>query len=131
MVNLDIDIVGLAELRGLLDRLEDVVNRMRTPTEESLNLLKQRMQAYPAPPAGSKYVRTNNLKNSWQENVIMDGRTFGRLESRISYGPYVQDADNQAGIHQGRWQTVQSVEEDERDNILGLYERELDRLISK
>lgn len=131
MVNLDIDIRGLAELRGLLKKLADVVDQLRTPTEEALNLLKERMQAYPAPPANSKYERTNNLKNSWQENVILSSPVLGSLSSNIPYGPYVQDAENQAGIHQGRWQTVQSVEEDERGNVIALYERELDRLIAQ
>lgn len=117
---------AVAKLLQLRQALLD----LSKPTQEALDLLKERMQIYPPPPANSKYDRTFDLKNSWQTTVLLSGATLGKLTSNIPYGPYVQDADNQAGIHQGRWQTVQQVEQEEDANITAIYERELERIIN-
>lgn len=100
------------------------------PTQEALDLLKERMQRYPAPPPNSKYKRTYELKNSWQTTVILSGATLGKLTTNIPYAPYVVDEEDQAGIHQGRWQTIQQVAQEEDVNITAIYERELERVIN-
>lgn len=127
-----VEIKGLPELRRKLEELEQAIEQMADPTSDALNLLKKRMQDYPPPPPGSTYQRTYNLKNSWQETVITSGTTtIGNLFSSIPYGPLVQDRENQAGIHQGRWQTIQDVLEEEEQNAVDLYEQELERLVNK
>lgn len=132
MASASVEIRGLAELRRKLDELEKIVGQLDDPTSDALELLKKRMQEYPAPPPGSTYDRTFELKNSWQETVILSGTTLiGNLFSNVPYGPFVQDEQEQAGIHQGRWQTIQSVIEEQEKNAVNLYERELERLINK
>lgn len=132
MAQASVEIRGMVELRRKLAELEDALTQMDDPTSDALALLKKRMQEYPAPPAGSTYQRTNDLKNSWQETVVMSGTTLvGNLFSNVPYGPFVQDEESQAGIHQGRWQTVQSVIEEEERAAVNLYEQELERLVNK
>lgn len=127
-----VEIRGLPELNRKLEELEQAVGQMTDPTSDALELLRKRMQEYPAPPPGSTYERTFNLKNSWQETVIISGTTLiGNLFSNVPYGPYVQDEEQQAGIHQGRWQTIQSVLEEQEQATVNLYEQELERLVNK
>lgn len=111
-------------------QLKDYLLDLSKPTQAALDLLKARMQVYPAPPPNSKYVRTYNLKNSWQTTVILSGTTLGKLSTNIPYAPYVVDGADQAGIHQGRWQTIQQVATEEEANIAVIYERELERVIN-
>lgn len=130
MAGATIEIVGLKELIAKLGKLGDLLGELAEPTRELLELLKLRMQEYPPPPSGSKYVRTYNLKNSWQENVILAGSVLGTVQSDIRYAPYVQDLDQQAAIHQGRWQTMQSVTRDTEDEAVEIYESYLKELIA-
>lgn len=127
-----VEIRGMAELGRKLALLDGAMSRMSEPASDALTLLRKRMQDYPPPPPNSTYDRTDNLKNSWEETVVVSDTTLvGTLFSNISYGPYVQDEETQAGIHQGRWQTTKSVAEDEEGKIVDLFEREIERLINK
>lgn len=126
-----VEIRGMAELRRKLEELDQAIEQMADPTSDALELLSKRMQFYPPPPPNSTYDRTGALRNSWQENLIMSSTVLGIVYNNIDYGPYVQDAENQAGIHQGRWDTVQSVAEEEESNIVALYERHLEELVNK
>jgi hypothetical protein len=81
---------------------------------------REMLMEYPAPPAGSTYERTFELKRGWAE-----ARAFGRgtggqfsvgagtqmvtLTNAVEYVPLVQ-GDRQARVHQGRWQTIRDVE---------------------
>lgn len=125
-----IEIVGLQPLIAKLGKLEDLLSELAEPTRELLELLKLKMQEYPPPPSGSKYIRTYNLRNSWQENIILSGSVLGTLQSDIRYGPYVQDMEQQAAIHQGRWQTIQSVSRETEDEAVEIYESYLKELIA-
>lgn len=68
---------------------------------------------YPPPPPGSKYVRTDKLKNSWRMSPITGVATirasvYSNGTANAGYGdyaPYVMGQGRQAGIHQGRWKT--------------------------
>lgn len=127
-----IEIRGLDVIQAALGRIDNLLADMAEPTRETLELLKRRMQDYPPPPAGSKYVRTYRLRNSWQEDIILSGNVLGRLESvNVPYAPYVQDEQHQAQIHQGRWQTRQQVAREEEQNVLALYEVYIQELINK
>jgi hypothetical protein len=126
-----VELRGMAELQRKLGELEAVVEQLADPTKDALELLSKRLQLYPPPPPGSTYDRTGALRNSWQETLVMSSTVLGIVYNNIDYGPFVQDAEEQAGIHQGRWQTTQSVLEEEEGNIVGLYERHLEELINK
>lgn len=128
-INVNLD-KQLSQLSAKMLQMRDYLLDLTKPTQDALDLLKARMQLYPPPPANSKYKRTYDLKNSWQTIVILSGATLGKLTSNIPYGPYVVDEEYQAGIHQGRWQTIQQVAEDEDANITVIYERELDRMLN-
>lgn len=126
-----VEIRGLAELNRKLAELDKVIEQLADPTSDALELLSKRLQFYPAPPPNSTYDRTGALRNSWQETVVMSSTVLGIVYNNIDYGPYVQDAEQQAGIHQGRWDTAQSVLEEEEGNIVALYERHLEELVNK
>lgn len=67
---------------------------------------------YPPPPPGSKYVRTDKLKNSWRMSPITGVATIrasvysdGTADAGYGdYAPYVMGG-RQASIHRGRWKT--------------------------
>lgn len=124
-VKIDITTVPtIASLEAKLNRLGQTIAALDAPKEESLNLLLERMTDYPPPPANSTYNRTGDLGNSWEVDLA-----GSRVHSDIYYGPFVQDYEEQASIHRGRWQTTQSVAAEEEDNIVGIYERAIDEAI--
>lgn len=131
MAQASVEIRGSVELRRKLEQLEQAFEQMADPTSDALELLSKRMQFYPPPPPNSTYDRTGALRNSWQETVVMSSTVLGIVYSNLDYVGYVQDAEMQAGIHQGRWDTAQSVAEEEEDNIVALFERHLEELINK
>lgn len=125
-----IEIRGLDVIQAALGRIDNLLADMAEPTREVLELLKRRMQE--CPPAGSRYVRTYRLRNSWQENIILSGSVLGRLESfGVHYAPYVQDDAQQASVHRGRWQTRQQVAREEEDRAVAVYEAYLQEKINR
>lgn len=63
------------------------------------------------------------LGRSWTTEVGGQGPWQGRMGTTASYGPEVQDEDRQAGVHRGRWRTVQGAVKENRRGILGLIQR--------
>lgn len=89
-------------------------------TEAARNL-QNAMRRYPPKPPQSTYDRTGKLGQSWTREVMRGGRGGGwvaQIGTRLKYAPYVQDETRQAEVHQGRWQTIQSVAKDKRDELL-------------
>ena len=74
----------------------------------------EQASVYPSPPPGSTYQRTYQLQRGWERAVpILDNDgTVMRLINSVTYEPFVQDADEQAAIHQGRWVTTQQIADD-------------------
>ncbi len=63
---------------------------------------------------GIPHVRNGGLPRSWQKDVqlVTSGNVrgvAGQVFTNLPGAKYVQDADYQSRIHEGRWQTVQSV----------------------
>jgi hypothetical protein len=52
----------------------------------------------------------------------------GTIGNNVTYGPYVQSRDMQAWMHQGRWDTIEDIAEDELDMIGRIFAMELGRL---
>ena len=97
-------------------------------------LLRTEMRRYPPPPPNSSYRRTGTLGKSWTQKVMRGGREGGWLAqvgTRLNYAPYVQDEVRQAEVHQGRWQTIQSVAADKREEIFGFVKRAIGRWLAK
>ncbi len=72
------------------------------------------------------YVRTNTLKRSWHVTTSGSGIDIvGRIYSsgaEAPYNRYVQDADRQARVHQGRWtNTIQNVSERSADAVNEMF----------
>lgn len=121
-----------AAVRAMLRRAPDRINwAMRAAMNDATTLLLTDMRAYPTQRAGSKYVRRNEegLKGSWSRTITGQGLgVVGRVGSNPNKAPYnrrVQDATMQARVHQGRWQTVQSVTRQRDATIRGFFETRL------
>jgi hypothetical protein len=106
----DLELKGADELLRNLSKIEDLPRFLAPATREVLDLLLRRMKEYP-PPRGT-YRRTFKLRDSWQAIPEASGDTLGRVKSFSQVAPYnryVQSAENQAWMHQGRWQTDEQV----------------------
>ena len=81
-----------------------------------------------------RYKRTNTLYRSW--NTILKGRgaeiTGGVSSSGqiAPYNRYVQDEERQARIHQGRWDTAQTIGKRSERPIQGIFQRRINALIT-
>lgn len=63
---------------------------------------------YPPKRANQKYVRTGRLGSSFSARKISPA--VWSVNNSASYAAYVVDENQQAGIHKGRWYTIQSEE---------------------
>jgi hypothetical protein len=74
-----------------------------------------------------RYVRTGKLGQRWLRSEAIkittsDNGIDGTLTNNMDYGPYVQGAATQAGIHQGRWQTDSMAVERFRGSTVARFE---------
>lgn len=104
----------------------------RKPMTQSLALLVDDIATYPPEPANSSYTRTLDLGRFWTSAQYEIGATTGGITGVIgnavrsrktgrAYGPYVQDADEQAWMHRGRWRTDQDVAERNTPAIVRIW----------
>jgi hypothetical protein len=126
-----LDIPNLDVLIAQLGKLEDVIGELAEPTEETLKLLKERMQEYPPERPGQKYVRTDTLKNGWSEHIILSGDRLGVLRNPTSYGRFVQSDIDQAWMHKDRWQTDKQVVDEKENEVVRIYERYLQKRLNE
>ena len=123
-ITVEIDAAAAIDmLRTMPDRID---RAMRGAMTDSTVLLLREMKQYPAPPDGSTYTRTGTLGKSWSKRIEGRGMEItgivGSNGSIAPYNRYVQDAEYQARIHQGRWTTIQEAAERNRDTIEGFFE---------
>lgn len=127
MAEIGIEVRGRDEILGLLRAIgPDLRQTLQPAADAILSMLYSHIRPYPPERPGQRYQRTNDLGNSW---LIEDGpgstgdEELGRV---VSYGPgynaLVQDENEQAGIHAGRWQTVQSVARDREQQAQEIVE---------
>jgi hypothetical protein len=76
------------------------------------------------------YRRTGTLGRRWMIDVRLAEDVLGLMGNATPYAPYVQDLENQARIHQGNWQTVQQVVEEEQEAVVDYYAEEIKTLVS-
>lgn len=107
-------ILGLDKLTAKLKRLSapELTREMEKTTRKAVHYVHGKVPPYssiPKPP-GSTYVRQGTLGKSINTDVkTMGGNVVGTIGSALSYSPYVIDEKRQAGIHKGRWYTLQGV----------------------
>jgi hypothetical protein len=56
------------------------------------------------------------------EQLVKGGKLGQTGSGSLDYVRYVQDEEYQAGIHRGRWQTLQQVVEEDHDRIVAFFE---------
>ena len=97
------------------------------------DVLRAEMRRYPPAIPDSTYRRTGTLGKSWTKQLMRGGRDGGwlaQIGTRLNYAPYVQDEARQAKVHQGRWQTVQSVAKDKRNEVVKFAQAAIRRWIA-
>ena len=105
---------------------------LRGVADAGANMLQNEMRRYPPKPANSTYRRTMKLQQSWARKVSRSGDGWlAVVGSRIHYAPYVQDETRQAEVHQGRWQTIQSVAADKKDEVFNFMRRAIRAWLAK
>ncbi len=113
-----VEVRGLPELLKLVGDLQGMENIIGKAAEEVADLHYEKMRHYPPPPPGSTYIRTFKLQNSWRKQVILHGDMLTKVQSTSPhYNKYVQSRPDQAQVHQGRWQTAESVQEDTDEEV--------------
>ena len=127
-----VDIRGLdplvTKLKGFKGLLNPALARAQATIRRSL---VSQLTVYP-PPISATYVRTYQLQRGWERAVpIMrsDGATMNLINS-VSYAGYVQGED-QAKVHQGRWQTVQEIADDNSEAAMQAFEDAAQRACDK
>lgn len=113
MSTVKLEVEGLKEaLAGLRMIPSQVRAEMGMAMAKALFAAHEYISKYPQEPPGSTYTRTTNLGGDWtaEVNHFSEG-VRGFLTNSMPYGPYVQDMENQAAIHQGRWRTIQELGE--------------------
>lgn len=101
---------------------EEVGKAVETVMDRAASLLA----AEPAAPSGSRYIRSHKLSGEWRSNkprfVVAGNAKRSVLRNDTPYARWVQSRDTQARVHQGRWKTVEDVQEE----LAPLAEQELE-----
>ena len=77
--------------------------------------MQRELRTYPAPPQGSKYKRTFNLKRNWQYAVLSP--RSAEVSNMAAYAGRVQGIE-QAPVHVGRWSKMVDVAEKHLDEFV-------------
>ena len=111
----------------------------RKPMTQSLALLVDDVSTYPPAPSNSSYRRTGNLGRFWTSAQYEVSASTGGITGVIgnavrdrrgrAYGPCVQDAEEQAYMHRGRWQTDEMVAERNTNAIVRIWGAWMDEQI--
>lgn len=122
-------IIDAREVYEALGIVQDLAEHLGPPTADALARLQARMKEYPAEPAGSTYLRTGDLGSSWMAVPVLSGDELGYVESQgVEYADWVQAAESQARMHQGRWPTEEQVKDEEESFVISIYEEYLQGL---
>jgi len=77
------------------------------------------------------YVRTGTLGRRWTTKVTMGpDELLGTIGNDTAYAPFVQSGGQQAQIHQGRWETIEKVLDDNKPAIEQEFKRAIDKALS-
>lgn len=130
-----VEIANLTAFRAQVERLlaelgkfkETSFDELEKKLEQALLLLAGHASVYPPRQVGSRYQRTRTLGRLWTRahpQVTVGGHVLdARIGNATPYGPYVQDPDQQAWMHAGRWQTT--------DQVVGAHMGEVEHLVAQ
>lgn len=124
MADFQITIKGIPELEAKLGRAAAVAT-IRPPMERAVRRIQADLAKYPSPPAGTKYRRTGTLGRRWTAEV-RDGGLTGVVGNNTPYAQWVEAAEYQAKVHQGRWPTDEEVLEKEKGAIVADFEKAIE-----
>lgn len=131
MADAEITVTGIDEVLEKLRAIgPDLAETIRPAVAEALQIVRGRMREYPPPPPNSSYVRTGNLGASWEVIPYGSGDVLGIVRSAgPEYNRFVQSHEEQAGIHQGRWQTDEDVAREKEDEATAVLDELLNKLL--
>lgn len=111
MIGISYNITGVEETRRGIARIR--LDALQNTVAAILDDMASEAGTYPAPPPGSTYQRTNELHDGWLDSEpVFDTQAeslMATLTNPAPHGPYVQGAEDQAEVHQGRWRTVEAL----------------------
>jgi len=130
MLSVTYSVSGIEEVERALQALR--LDAIRSDIADVMDEIAGDAAAYPPPPAGSKYVRTNTLRAGWlsgQTRFTASGQTQLEAvrENATPYGGYVQGED-QAWMHVGRWRTTEQMMDAWEDRVAQAVEAGLERV---
>ena len=154
MTTIRVDIKGGDELIRKLGRVT-ALGTLRPPMQRSVARVHKDIADYPEPPGPGSfkgfvsdkqrrwffaalrrgeitvpYVRTGTLGRRWTTRVrgSADG-VEGTVGNNTEYAPFVQGKSQQAQIHQGRWETIEQVLEDNEQVIVADFNRAIEKAL--
>jgi hypothetical protein len=72
---------------------------------------------------------SKQLKHKWTTKLANDGLS-AIVGNNVSYGPYVQDEERQAGFHRRRgWKTIQDVSREEAETVARFVRDHVERAL--
>lgn len=128
-----IEILHLPEVQqALKDKAARLLPAFVKAATTARRLLVAELTKYPAPPAGSRYMRTFALKRGWERATPITGGKGFELINPVEYVKWVQ-GDNggggQARAHQGRWETAASIAHRLQEEVVAAYEQAVQEAI--
>ena len=124
MIEASIDPKDLLEFHIAMDHLHPD-KLMGDEWRPFLVPLQRELRTYPAPPDGSRYIRTFNLKRNWQYAVLSP--TAAEIGNAATYAGWVQGVE-QAAIHQDRWSRMVDIGEKHLAALIEKLGKKVDRI---
>ena len=130
-------------LRIQMDRRQ--VDKWVSKTPEQINqalwdaapeigdLYVQSLRPYPPPRAGSKYIRTYQLRDGWwwERRHGAKGEVQINVTNKAPYTKWVKDSRYQAWMHVGRWKTIQATNDELLHKTQAVWQRHLRQKVGK
>ena len=132
----EIQVEGLGPLLAALDAMPEIATpELERAGHEAALLVISDLADYPDPPPTSHYRRTGTLGREWTgarpEFRASSGAFEVKAANNTPYGPFVQDADEQAPIHQQRWPTTAQALDQNEDAINARFAAAAERIADK
>lgn len=114
MIDISYHITGADQTIAELQRIR--VDALRPTIADTMDAIAADAANYPPERAGQRYRRSNRLHDEWIDGQTTFPQSDPTLlealrENSTPHGPYVQGAEDQAKVHQGRWKTTDSIME--------------------
>lgn len=140
MIDVQYRIVGLEGLQAALEQMPEAIgSETEQAIDRALMLAQGKLAVYPPAIPFSRYRRTGLLGQLWAgathriRRVTMGSRLFveGSIQNARPGIERVQNEDDQAWVHQGRWRTVQQILADMQPEVDRLLQQAGDRVVER